>query len=193
MEIGSGTGLNLQQYPGHLDELVLAEPDAAMRGHLERRLERAGRRATVIDAAGEALPFEDGSVDTVVSTLVLCTVQAPEVALGEIARVLRPDGQLLFIEHVRASGRVRSWWQDRLAGPWQAFAGGCHCNRPTLSLMAERGFEFDVSEAPWRGMPSIVRPLVYGCARVADIDRSRVPDPDRAERPHASHGSALTA
>jgi hypothetical protein len=95
---------------------------------------------------------------------VLCTVEHPRVALREIGRVLAPDGQLLFIEHVRAGSQARARWQDRLQAPWGAFAGGCRCNRPTLTLMAECGFEFDVSEAAWRGMPAIVKPLVYGRA-----------------------------
>jgi ubiquinone/menaquinone biosynthesis C-methylase UbiE len=165
VEIGGGTGLNLPHYPSSLDRLVLAEPDAAMRRRLQRRLDGLKRPASVIDAAAERLPFADGTVDTVVSTLVLCTVDSPHVALREIKRVLAPDGQLLFIEHVRASSRFHSRWQDRLAAPWQAFASGCHCNRPTLTLIAESGFEFDVTEATWRGMPSIVKPLVYGRAR----------------------------
>ncbi len=167
VELGSGTGLNLGLYPGSLDRLVLTEPDAAMRGRLERRVEGTERPASVIDASAEALPFADGSVDTIVSTLVLCTVESPEAALREIARVLAPDGQLLFIEHVRAGSRARSWWQDRLEAPWRAFAGGCRCNRPTLKLMAQSGFEFDAGEAAWRGMPSIVKPLVYGRAQIA--------------------------
>jgi SAM-dependent methyltransferase len=120
--------------------------------------------ASVIDAPAEQLPFADGSVDTVVSTLVLCTVEAPELALHEIARVLAPGGQLLFIEHVRATTALRSFWQDALAEPWAAFAAGCRCNRPTVATMAECGFELDVRESAWRGMPGIVKPLVYGRA-----------------------------
>lgn len=167
VELGSGTGLNLGFYPDSLDRLVLTEPEDAMRHRLQRRVEAADRPASVVDASAEALPFADGTVDTVVSTLVLCTVESPETALREIARVLAPHGQLLFIEHVRAGSRVRSWWQDRLEVPWRAFAAGCRCNRPTLKLMAQSGFEFDASEAAWRGMPSIVKPLVYGQARFA--------------------------
>src|ERR1043165_3178784 len=102
IEIGAGTGLNLAHYPDDLDELVLAEPDADMRRRLAATLARSGRRARLIDAPAERLPFPDGSVDTVVSTLVLCTVDAPDLALQEIARVLAPNGQLLFIEHVRS-------------------------------------------------------------------------------------------
>jgi SAM-dependent methyltransferase len=164
VEIGSGTGLNLPQYPRRLDQLVLAEPDAAMRQYLERRLARLRRPGSVIDATAERLPFADGAVDTVVTTLVLCTVDAPELALREIGRVLAPAGQLLFIEHVRASSPLRSSLQDSLAAPWRAFARGCRCNRQTVRMMAECGFELDVSESAWRGMPAVVKPLVYGRA-----------------------------
>ena len=88
VEIGGGTGLNLAYYPDDLDELVLIEPDAAMRSRLEKRLGRSGRRARLVDARAERLPFADGSVDTVVSTFVLCTVDAPDLALrGDRARV----------------------------------------------------------------------------------------------------------
>jgi len=167
VEIGAGTGLNLQHYPAPLRELVLAEPDAGMRRRLEHRVKDADRPASVIGAGAEQLPFADGTVDTVVSTLVLCTVEEPRVALREIARVLAPEGQLLFIEHVRAGTRLRARWQDRLETPWRAFASGCRCNRPTLNLMAECGFELDVSEAAWRGMPAIVKPLAYGRASIA--------------------------
>jgi ubiquinone/menaquinone biosynthesis C-methylase UbiE len=167
VEIGSGTGLNLSLYPPSVEELVLAEPDEAMRTRLARRIEQERSSVSVLDATAEALPFADGAVDTVVSTLVLCTVDSPRLALSEIARVLAPDGQLLFIEHVRASSRARAWWQDRLEAPWRGFAAGCRCNRPTLTAMAECGFEFDVTEAAWRGAPPIVKPLVQGTARYA--------------------------
>jgi SAM-dependent methyltransferase len=164
LEIGGGTGLNLPHYPRSLERLVVAEPDAAMRARLEHRLQDLEQPASVSDAVAERLPFPDGTVDTVVSTLVLCTVDDPRLALREVGRVLAPHGQLLFIEHVRASSRARARLQDRLEAPWCAFAGGCRCNRPTLTLMAECGFECDVSEAAWRGMPAIVKPLVYGRA-----------------------------
>src|SRR5689334_24742118 len=102
VELGAGTGLNLRHYPDAVGELLLVEPDAAMRGRLARRVRRTRRAAAIVEAAAERLPFEDDSVDTVVATLVLCTVDDPQLALGEIARVLRPGGKLLFLEHVRA-------------------------------------------------------------------------------------------
>jgi len=165
VEIGSGTGLNLPHYPDDLDELVLIEPDAAMRSRLERTLSRSGRRARLVDASAERLPFADRSVDTVVSTFVLCTVDAPDLALREIARVLRPDGQLLFIEHIRSESPTLAYWQDRLAGPWRRFARGCRCNRASAELMVSCGLELeDVRESSWHAMPPIVRPLIAGRA-----------------------------
>ena len=103
-------------YPDDLDELVLVDPDPAMRSRLEKKLSRSRRRARLVDAPAELLPFADGSVDTVVSTFVLCTVEAPDIALREMARVLRPDGQLLFLEHVRSESPTLARGQDLLAG-----------------------------------------------------------------------------
>jgi ubiquinone/menaquinone biosynthesis C-methylase UbiE len=170
VEIGSGTGLNLPHYPDDLDELVLAEPDPAMHLRLEQRLRRSGRvRARVAAVPAERLPFPDGSVDTVVSTFVLCTVAVPELALREIVRVLRPDGQFLFIEHVRSDSKRLASWQDRLAGPWRRFARGCRCNQATVALIATSGLTIDaVHEGAWRAMPPIVRPLVAGRAQMGE-------------------------
>ena len=164
VEIGSGTGLNLPHYPDDLDDLVLAEPSQPMRKRLQAAVRRGERTARVIDAPAEQLPFPDASTDTVVSTLVLCTVDAPDLALREIARVLRPEGQLLLIEHVRSDSALLARWQDRLARPWQRFAEGCRCNRATLELMDACGFRVDASTAAWKAMPPIIRPLVIGRA-----------------------------
>ena len=128
-----------------------------MRRRLERRLQRHARVTQIVDAPAERLPLPDASVDTVVSTLVLCTVDQPECALHEIARVLRPDGQLLFIEHVRASSRFLAACQDHLLEPWRRFAGGCRCNRSTVELMRACGFAVEADSVAWRGMPPIVR------------------------------------
>jgi ubiquinone/menaquinone biosynthesis C-methylase UbiE len=166
LEIGSGTGLNLAHYPEDLDSLVLAEPDPSMRRRLETVVRRSEREVLVSGATAEQLPFGDATVDTVVSTLVLCTVDAPEVALREITRVLAPDGQLLFIEHLRSDSRTLARWQDRLARPWQHFAEGCRCNRATLELMDQSGFRLDTCPATWRAMPPIIRPLAVGRATI---------------------------
>jgi ubiquinone/menaquinone biosynthesis C-methylase UbiE len=164
VEIGAGTGLNIEHYPDGTAELVLVEPEPAMRRRLAGRVQRHARVAQIVDAPAERLPLSDASVDTVVSTLVLCTVDEPERALREIARVLRPDGELLFIEHVRSSSAFLAACQSHLLEPWRRFAGGCRCNRPTVELMRACGFEVTAEIAAWRGMPPLVRPLVVGRA-----------------------------
>jgi ubiquinone/menaquinone biosynthesis C-methylase UbiE len=167
VELGAGTGLNLRHYPQGLDALVLVEPDPAMRRRLARRVRRRGADVRIVDATAERLPLDDHTVDTVVITFVLCTVDDPQRALDEIRRVLRPEGELLFVEHVRARSTRRAHWQDRLSGPWRRFACGCRCNRATLELMRACGFEVDAAEAAWHAMPPIVRPLAVGRARPA--------------------------
>jgi ubiquinone/menaquinone biosynthesis C-methylase UbiE len=163
LEIGAGTGLNLPHYPPTA-QLTLTEPVAPMRARLEERVRATGRHADVVDAPAEALPFADGVFDVVVSTLVLCTVDDPDGALREIRRVLRPGGELVFIEHVRAQGSGRAWWQDRLVGPWAAFAGGCRCNRPTTATIGHHFPHTAADGDAWRGMPGLVRPLTIGRA-----------------------------
>jgi SAM-dependent methyltransferase len=156
LEIGAGTGLNLPFYPDDAD-VVLTEPDAPM----AKRLERRG--GTIVPATAEALPFEDAAFDTAVSTLVLCTVADPARAVAEIARVLRPGGRLLFIEHVRGEGRLGRW-QDRLNRPWRHVGHGCNANRDTLAALREGGFAVDVRSDVWHRMPRLIRPLVIGTA-----------------------------
>ena len=166
LELGAGTGLNLRHYPAAVTDLVLAEPDRHMARRLRARLGEAGRPAEVVEAPAERLPFEDGRFDTVVVTLVLCTVQDPAQALEEIARVLKPGGRLLFIEHVRAPDGARlSRWQDRLERPWGWFGGGCHPNRDTVAALEASPLSVesaDPGELP--KAPPIVRPLVVGVA-----------------------------
>src|SRR5437868_3266033 len=114
IEIGAGTGLNLEHYPEAVTRLVLVEPDRHMRRRLRRRVEALDRAAEVLDASAEQLPFPDATFDTAVVTLVLCSVPDQEAALAEIARVLKPNGCLLFIEHVRSGDPKLARRQDRI-------------------------------------------------------------------------------
>lgn len=168
LELGAGTGLNLPYYPDGLDELVLTEPAAPMVSRLERRADRDGRSCRVVEASAESLPFEDDSFDTVVSTLVLCTVDDPRRAIDETARVLRPGGRLLFLEHVRADTQRLARWQDRLHRPWHAFAAGCHANRPTVDLLRDSPLQVEAVERDrWSWMPALVHPLAVGRAQAS--------------------------
>ena len=168
IEIGSGTGANIGLYPDAVTELVLAEPDPHMTKRLRPRVREAGIDAEVVEAPAERLPFEDSSFDTAVYTLVLCTVPDPAAALAETARVLRPGGRLLFVEHVRSKDSGLARWQDRLDGPWRFFADGCHCNRDTMADDRGGGFTLEgVAEDELPEAPPLIRPLVRGSAVAA--------------------------
>lgn len=173
LEIGAGTGLNLRHYPATVEELVLSDPVIPMAERSRARLTESDSRRglEVIEAPAEELPFPSGCFDTVVSTMVLCTVADVDAALSEIARVLRPGGQLLFIEHVHA-GRTRlGRWQLRMAGPWAILAQGCRCDRDLVSALRSK-FDLRVAgTAEWTGMPALVRPLVVGSATPMRVTR----------------------
>jgi ubiquinone/menaquinone biosynthesis C-methylase UbiE len=165
LELGAGTGLNLDLYPEAVEELVLLEPDPHMAKQLGPKLAASGRRATVTEDSAEKLPFEDASFDTVTATLVFCTIPNPEAALREAARVLKPGGRLLFIEHVRSQDPGLARWQDRLERPWRFLGDGCHCNRDTVATIEASPLSLGgVESGELPKAPPIVRPLVRGSA-----------------------------
>jgi ubiquinone/menaquinone biosynthesis C-methylase UbiE len=168
LEIGAGTGLNLQHYPEGVGEIVFTEPEEPMAKRLEGKLAAAGRQGQVTRAPAEKLPFEDSSFDTVVCTLVLCTVDDPEQALSEVARVLRPGGQFLFLEHIRADDPKLARWQDRLTGIWRKIGHGCNPNRATPAMIERSPLTLDeIEHSEFPKSPPIVRPLVSGRALAA--------------------------
>lgn len=167
VEIGAGTGVNLDLYPEAVTELVLVEPDPHMAKRLHAKAAAAGGAARIVEAPAERLPFEDGEFDAAVAMLVLCTVPDPVAAISQLVRVLKPGGKLLFVEHVRAEDAGLARWQDRLERPWRFLADGCHCNRDTLATLAASRFEVaDVVHDRTPKAPPIVRPLIRGSARL---------------------------
>jgi ubiquinone/menaquinone biosynthesis C-methylase UbiE len=168
VELGAGTGVNVDLYPDAVGELVMVEPDPHMAKRLRARVAESERGATIAEAPAERLPLESAGFDTAVATLVLCTVPDPAAGLAELARVLKPGGRLLFIEHVRAEDPALARWQDRLEKPWRFLADGCHCNRDTLAILTASRFELDeVERGRTPKAPAIVRPLVRGSAVLA--------------------------
>jgi ubiquinone/menaquinone biosynthesis C-methylase UbiE len=166
LEIGAGTGANLSMYPATVRSLTVTEPDAAMMRKLKKRV--GNRDVTALRAPAEDLPFDDDAFDTVVSTLTLCTVDDQPRALREIARVLRPGGRLLFIEHVRAEDGKLARRQDRMNVVNRIVAHGCNCNRPTLDSVRSAGFTLsNVEHGTLPKAPSFARPLVVGLAQMA--------------------------
>jgi ubiquinone/menaquinone biosynthesis C-methylase UbiE len=164
LEVGAGTGANLALYGSAVTSLTLSEPEEPMLRRLRLRAREQGSTATIVQAPAERLPFEAGSFDTVVSTLVLCGVDDQARALREVRRVLRPGGKLLFVEHVRSDDPGLARWQNRLNGLNHAVAG-CDCNRATLAAIEAEGFEvtsLEHTELP--KTPPFVRPLIVGTA-----------------------------
>lgn len=164
LEIGAGTGVNLSRYGEAVERLVLCEPAPGMRSQLARRI--SDRPVELLDVGVEALPLPDESVDVVVSTLVLCSVEDPARALGELRRVLKPGGRLIFIEHVAAEDNPgRLVWQRRLEPAWRSMAGNCHLTRRTADDILAAGFE--ITELIRGSMPRAlpwVRPTIRGVA-----------------------------
>ena len=164
LEIGAGTGINLPHYDGNVASLVITEPEPAMLRRLQRKVREQAPLAKVLRAPAEDLPFEDGTFDTVVSTLVLCGVDDQARSLREIKRVLRPGGRLLFLEHVRSEEAALARFQDRMN--WlNRIVVDCDCNRPTLTTIEATGFSvsrLERTEMP--KAPKFVRPLIVGSA-----------------------------
>ena len=165
VEIGSGTGIMFPHY--HRDARVSAiEPDAAFR---ELSLAKATPNISVTDGTGEALPFPDGSFDTAVLALVLCSVSSPRSVLTEVRRVLRPRGQVRLIEHVRSPRRAAGWLMDRIDPLWLKInAQGCHLNRDPLPALEDAGFEV-TSVEPFQvysaGIPAFPMRRITAAAR----------------------------
>lgn len=164
LEIGGGTGLNLRHYGTRVQTLTVTEPYPPMLRRLQRRALVEAPAATVLGAPAEALPFDDASFDVVVSTLTLCTVDDQARTVAELRRVLRPEGQLLFLEHVRSDDPDLARRQDRLN--WlNRLVVHCDCNRATLDTLRSQGFAVgDLRHTELPKSPSFVRPLVIGTA-----------------------------
>ncbi len=170
VDVGAGTGANLPHYPWpQVSELVLLDPSPGMLDRSGRRAAQMGVAPHLLKRRAEELPFEDETLDTIVFTLSLCTIPNLGGALSEARRVLRPDGRLLVMEHVRAKERGLAAWQDRLAPLWGLISCGCHLNRDTRATIEAAGFVFDSVQGfqeqhiPW----PIVQPHLIGVARRA--------------------------
>ena len=140
LEIGAGTGINFPLYPAAVTQVEALEPDPAMSARADLRLSSARVPVRRVAARAEALPYPDASFDTVVATLVLCTVGDPRASLREAHRVLKPGGLLLVFEHVRRENPLLAGLQAALTPAWKHLAGGCHLDRDTLRLVREAGF-----------------------------------------------------
>ena len=163
LEIGAGTGLNLPRYRTP-SRVVATEPEPAMVRRLRRRVDAAHVPVEIEEASAEALPFADHSFDTVVSTLVLCTVPHPDRALAEVRRVLRPGGRYLFLEHGGAEDERTARWQRRLTPVWKVIAGGCRLTRNVEQLIPAAGLTINELETHLPRGTGPVKPFRLGTA-----------------------------
>jgi ubiquinone/menaquinone biosynthesis C-methylase UbiE len=166
LEIGVGSGLNLPFYR-NIREIIGLEPAPRLIAMARRAAESGSVPVTFIEGSAAAIPIEDRSIDTVVTTWTLCTIPDAAVALDEMRRVLTPGGRLLFVEHGRAPDAGVRAWQDWLTPAWKRISGGCHLNRPIRSMIEDAGFGFERLETGY--MPGL-RPMSFlyrGSARPA--------------------------
>jgi ubiquinone/menaquinone biosynthesis C-methylase UbiE len=164
LDVGAGTGANLA-YLRQASRVVAAEPDPAMRRRLAARLAGISVPVEITSDAAEKLRQADASFDAVVFTMVLCSVASPDRALAEARRVLKPDGRLIVLEHVRGSGRLARW-QDRVTPVWSRVNAGCHPGRDTAAAIERAGFTIERAEY-FDEFPRLVptRPLLEAVAR----------------------------
>jgi ubiquinone/menaquinone biosynthesis C-methylase UbiE len=164
LEIGAGTGANLQHYQ-HADQVVCTEPSAPMRARLAARVGNAAVPIEVRDTPAESLPFDDASFDVAVSTLVLCTVSNVDATLAEVRRVLKPGGRLVFIEHGGGAEGKRGTWQRRLDPAWTRFGCGCHLTRDVKVNLERCGYDIvEFEQFNPRRTPPVLLPFSQGVA-----------------------------
>lgn len=158
LEIGAGSGLNLTYYPLGVRDIFALEPQAKLLRMARRARRIRGLVVHFLEASGEAVPLDRRSIDTVVTTWTLCTIPDASLALGEMRRVLRPGGRLLFVEHGLAPDENVRRWQNRLTPAWRHIAGGCHLNRPIQTMIEDAGFRLERIETGYMNGP---RPLSF--------------------------------
>ena len=168
LEIGAGTGANIRLYSDKVTRLVVTEPDKHMRKLLIEQVNKHSLgNVSVNGGTAERIEADDESFDYVVSSLVCCSVTDLKTCLNEIRRVLKPEGSLVFLEHVAAAdGTSRRRWQNVINPVWKIFMGNCHLNRETEQAMLNAGFDIiQIEKESMRKAPPIVRPTIRGIAR----------------------------
>lgn len=158
LEVGIGAGANLPFYRPHAQRVFGLDPSSRLLAMTRKAAPETRPPISLMEASAEAIPLEDGSIDSVVLTWTLCSVPDAVGALREMSRVLRPGGRLLFAEHGLApDARIRKW-QNRLTPCWRRVAGGCHLNRAIDSLVETSGFRIEQINTGYMPGP---RPMTF--------------------------------
>jgi ubiquinone/menaquinone biosynthesis C-methylase UbiE len=168
LEIGIGSGLNLASYRSGAEEVYGVDPSTELLAKASQRIDAARVPVKLVEGSCEKLPFEDRSFDTVVMTFTLCSIPDDALAVREIRRVLRPEGELRFAEHGQAPDPSVVRWQDLLTPAWKRLGGGCHLNRKIDDLIKAGGFRIERLSTDY--LKSAPRPFSFiyeGSARPA--------------------------
>lgn len=152
LEIGAGTGLNFPHYPSDVQVTAIDNDESMLSASADKNL---GSHVKVEVADAENLPYADNEFDTVVATLVFCSVPNPDRALSEVYRVLKPGGSFLLLEHVRKNTPIAGKVLDTLTPAWKLIAGGCHLNRDPGAKLQQLGFKTESLEVIWKGIGKI--------------------------------------
>ncbi len=159
LEIGIGSGLNLPFYSGEVTSVTGVDPSRELLTMARRVVPAVPFAVALVERGAEDLPFDGCSFDSVVTTWTLCSIPKARDALGEMRRVLKPDGELIFMEHGLSPDRRVSAWQHRLNPLWNRIAGGCNLDRRIDLLVREAGFAISHLETGY--LIKGPRPLTY--------------------------------
>jgi ubiquinone/menaquinone biosynthesis C-methylase UbiE len=165
LEIGVGSGLNFPFYANTTTRLIGLDPSSKLLSMAREGSRRVTFPVELLEGSAEAIPLENNSVDTVVTTWTLCSVLDPTQALGEVRRVLRPSGRLLFVEHRQSPDANVRRWQDRLTPLWKRIGGGCHLNRALGQLIENSGFRIEHMKTGYMKGPKPMTFMYEGWAR----------------------------
>jgi ubiquinone/menaquinone biosynthesis C-methylase UbiE len=164
LEIGVGSGRNLPFYRSPAKEILALEPSQKLVA-MARAASHSAVPVSFLEASAETIPLDDGTIDSVVTTWTLCSIPQAASALGEMRRVLRPGGKLLFAEHGLAPSASVRWWQNHLTPAWQRISGGGHLNRPIRSMIEDAGFFIERIETGYIPGPKPMTFMYEGSAR----------------------------
>jgi SAM-dependent methyltransferase len=165
LEIGIGSALNLPYYTSAASELLGLEPSAELADMARNAAAGSDLPVVILRGDAERIPLDNHIIDTAVTTWTLCSIQDVARGLAEIRRVLKPDGELLFVEHGLAPEAHISKWQRRLTPLWKPVSGGCHLDRPIARLIEDAGYEVAALKTGYMDGPKLVTFLYEGIAR----------------------------
>ena len=168
LEIGIGSGLNLPFYSSRVRRVYGIDPSIELQRIASKRASAVPFEVTFFrQSAEDAVPLPESSVDTIVMTWSLCSIQNPAAALQQMKRVLKGNGSLIFVEHGRSADPRVTVWQDRITPFWKRIGGGCHLNRKIDELITSAGFQIIDQKNLYLPGP---RPMTYTYQGVAAVD-----------------------